>query len=214
MRSSFLVCITGLAIAASAWAVPLSAASAAEDSSGCTSESGVIQTEDLPEGTDVVSCNLVGQDLVNDDGLAVEIPDPGEGVRAEVMFADEFGASFQVEVAEGGDLSYESDPYRSESGVSDDNPPDEGAEDSGLRLAQDTRGCDNSTYATSDNRRDGNNTTYVYRLGDGARPAGLSTESTLEIVFDALATLRDSTNQCNLADLVDLSYRYGGATAL
>src|SRR3954452_7850838 len=75
----------------------------------------VIGRDDLPAGTDVVACDLVGTVVLLDgSGVAgAEIPPPGEGVQ---LFADPFfgrptdaESELTVAVDDEGNLAYESD---------------------------------------------------------------------------------------------------------
>lgn len=184
----------------------MQAAVAAEADFECGPEAGVITTDNLDEGTDVVECDLVGEALKSPDtGLALEIPEPGVTVEAEALLPDAAAETFSVAIGVDGVISFE------ESAPSDTDPdsdaPDEG--ETGDRLARDTYGCDNREYAAQDTRR---RATWQFYMGDGSNPAGLTDAQFREILGLSARTWRDSTNPCGAPDITDFDYSYQGTT--
>jgi hypothetical protein len=53
---------------------------------------------------------------------------------------------------------------------------------------------------------------WPWFMGDGDRPPGMTTANVVSAFNGALGRITSSTNDCGLADEVDVSYRYDGAT--
>lgn len=173
----------------------------------CPSPTENLSTETVPQGTDVVECDLVGEILLSEEGAAIEIPAPGEAVTLTADLVDG-SVVLDVETSKTGELTYTAATESAGSG----DIPDEGDE-SGERLTVDVNGCNNDDYGTTPGRRNPS-TTYRYRFGDGARPAGLSSAGTLNIIFASFSTWGNSVNNCGLADSSSVSYYYAGTTTL
>lgn len=72
------------------------------------SESGVLETSDLPEGSDVVECDAVGRLLDLGDATLL-VPAPNGGVWMDALLVDRTERHAQIYADGGGDLSYASD---------------------------------------------------------------------------------------------------------
>ena len=85
--------------------VSLSTQGALATVSDCGISSGTLTPEEVPEGTSVVECDLVGRVVVNDgDGLTV--PEPGMAAGIESLDEDGVVRDFQVEVSADGAISF------------------------------------------------------------------------------------------------------------
>lgn len=173
----------------------------------CPSPTEDLSAETVPQATDVVECDLVGETFLSEEGVAVKIPDPGEAVTLTADLVDG-SVTLDVETSEDGELTYAAESETAGSG----DIPDEG-DDGGDRATVDVNGCDNRDYGTTPGRRNPS-TTYRYRFGDGARPAGLTSTATREIIFDSFATWGNSVNNCDIADSSSVNYYYAGTTTL
>lgn len=71
--------------------------------------------------------------------------------------------------------------------------------------------CRDAAYTDKDEEQAG---TWKWWLGDGARPMGLSTESTAALLERAISVLTESYNDCGLSDRVGARAEYQGVTSL
>lgn len=192
---------THIALSAAALTVPLAALAApvAADPPGtppgqtprCGPERGVLTAETLAEGVDVVECRAVGR-LFAHGRLAGQIPSPGEKLTMEELY--ETGAeSFQISVAADGAISY--------------GDPDDAV--SGGAAASSPAACTDTAYKDKDEEQAG---TWKWFLGDGTRPAGLTTTQTADALKQAVGWIESSYNDCNMADEVSADASYQGTS--
>jgi hypothetical protein len=155
---------------------------------------GVLTKRDVPQGSSAVACGAVGRDIRH-GRVIVQVPQPGMRVTASMTFVD--GAeSFAVEVDESGAISYpDVDPSSSPQRVAVSSPS----------------ACNDDAYNDQDEEQAG---AWDWYLGDGARPGSMSTEATLNALQTALGYLKDSHNDCGMADEVSASSDYHGVSDL
>jgi hypothetical protein len=74
----------------------------------CPSDThGAISTDELPEGTSAIECDLVGTMLLG-DGAGAAIPEPGDSVSySELVMPGATGTDFSVTVSEDGEITYD-----------------------------------------------------------------------------------------------------------
>jgi hypothetical protein len=162
-------------------------------SMSCNVPSGELDTSELPEGTDVEQCDLVGRVIV-DDGVALGVPEPGNVVVSEEMFVD--GAElFQITVEANGEIEYSTDG-------------DSEAALGGSGYVG-TPECGQSAYDLNDLKEYG---TYNFYVGDGSFPAALSRSDFRDNVVDAVNNITGAYNNCGRGDSVSASASYQGYT--
>lgn len=149
----------------------------------------VLTLEEVPEGVSVVDCGVVGREVTNGH-LTLTIPSPGHGVWQDNDYPD--GAkSFAVVVGSDGSVEYP-----------------ETAEAPGSLLG--ASACSQNGYNLEDAVMD---ETWEWWLGDGVRPAGLTTDQTEAAVRDFLNNVTLAFNDCGLADNISVTLEYNGVTA-
>ena len=186
------------AAGAIALTVPLLAlvtAMPATSAPSCRVPAGVLKKQDLPKGASAVECGAVGHDMRR-GRVTVQIPPPGMRITASMTFAD--GAeTFSVEVDESGAVSYPDVEPQVLAG--------------GAAAASSPSACSDGAYTDKDEEQAG---AWDWYLGDGQRPAGMSTEATRDALQQALGWIKDSYNDCGLADQVSASSDYHGVSSL
>lgn len=155
-----------------------------------------IEQEDLPEGTDVEACDLVGSIVVNGDAesaapIGVEIPEPGFGSEFSVFTdaGDEEGSTMYVGVLPDGALTY-------------DEP------DVSPRAAAPSA-CNDDEYNLAFSGPMVNNEEWTIR--QASIPSNLSTSDTVEeIRLSMRAWLRLYTDCQGIIDNIDQTATYAG----
>lgn len=172
----------------------------------CSLPPGELTVSDLPEGESVIECDAVGRVVVN-DGLGLEVPDPGYQVTVEALYPNG-SQQFSIEVNGNGVLSYAGDPNDADLN---------GDDESGGLITNDTRwdaegtlqstACTQTAYTDKDEEQAG---TWQWYLGDGARPAGMTTDAARDALRDSVQNITYSDNDCGLYDQVDADAGYQG----
>lgn len=140
----------------------------------------------LPQGTNVTTCGLVGTEFQHGH-LTLHIPGPGQQLTMATEFIDSAAESYQITVSPSGDLSY-SDPDAAEQVTQ------------GARAATSTAtttppaACDDGAFNTNTDREVQG--TWNWYLGDGTRPAGLTTDQTRDMLKEAGGWLSSGHTDC------------------
>lgn len=185
-----------LAGAALVVAVPESSIGATTAEGACNLPPGILKKADLPDGSSVNGCKAFGR-VMRDNGLGVTIPAAGEGVHATAIRADGSTAEFGVRVTEDGAISYE---------TSEEQHLVAGSVSSGSPSS-----CEDDTYILKYWKEYG---TWDWYIGDGGKPAGLTTAAAKDAYVDSINNMTQTTNTCNYTDQVDASASYKGTTTL
>ena len=120
------------------------------------------------------------------------IPGPGESVTGAAEYVD--GAeSFTVTVNTSGEISY---PEATTAASGSTGGP---------------AGCDDWSQSNADREQAG---TYHWSLGDGVRPAGLSTSETADMLKQSVGWLTGTHNDCGLAERSNATASYDGLSSL
>lgn len=189
-RSALLIS----ALVASSVPLILGGHSALAASPRCDPPNRVLTPQDLPRGSSVVACHAVGR-VLKRGALSVQIPPPGTRVVAEAIYPE--GATMlAVAVDEDGQISYP-----------DSEPVDEILP--GSAGASSPSACSDSAYDDKDEEQAG---TWGWYLGDGARPAGISTTTVTASLKQAVGWITTSYNDCGYADEVSASATYKGVS--
>lgn len=184
---------------------PLGVAPASAD--GCeaaVTEDGTIAIDDLPAGSSVTECDVVGEIVVSDEASLV-IPEPGYTVSVENEYPDGSHDSFTVAVENDGEISYPAEDGR-------DSMPSEGG----------YSGSDGERVGGGECRQNGYNLLdakmplggYRWKLGDGVRVAGLTTSETRVAITDFLNNITQGFNTCGRSDRIAVAQVYEGETTL
>lgn len=165
---------------AAASLLPLTAPSTAAAAACPATTRSEWTTVSLPSGTNVAACGLVGGKLTH-GRLTMQIPEPGEGVGMSADFPD--GAeSYAVHVSRAGEISYtdlDENASSAATGVSSSSPP----------------ACDDPTWNNIDDEQAG---VWYWYLGDGTRPAGLTTGETRDMLQQVGAWMSNAHTDCNI----------------
>ena len=174
---------TALFVACVAVVAPVSSVAgvAGATAAACPPTSTDYGVEEVPEGTDAARCDLVGADLQAGD-LVLQIPVPGEQLVMEVYDEDR-AESFSVAVGLDGTLSYPDPEHSSEPGTSVGT------------VSSSPSACSDGAYTDRDEEKLGR---WYWYIGDGARPAGLTTSQTVDALKDAGTWLSEGRNDCNI----------------
>jgi len=193
----------------------IQAASADESGSDdCELPGGLLDQQELPAGSDVVECGAVDRLVASSDNLVIQIPAPGNSITMTTTEYDGAGSAFAVRVANDGTISYTEPAYIEGSGaasvadeqaIEDELDPELFDEDT--RAASPTSACNRSTFTRHDTPLAGN---YVWFLGDGKRPMGLTDGFTAGVMFDALNTIVSLRNPCGVGGSLSVGWSYGG----
>lgn len=161
-------------------------------------------------GSTLLNVALLERSFEAENGLDLQIPEPGEAVYMEAYFPD--GAQeFAIAVSEDGTMTFEEPGH-------DDGTlavlADEGDADSdGTSGANDSPSeCSDGAWTQADAEQLGR---WNWWIGDGTRPAGLTTAQTVDGLKDALTWLSTARNTCGLsagfaAD--EVAWYYNGVT--
>jgi len=172
---------------------------AADDGEECgLPANGSVDTQEVPQGTDVVECDLVGRPL--DLGpTSLEIPPAGESVTMTADGVDDDGVTAVVTTAADGEVSYKVDEIGEEAASTDGQEPDlvwTGAIPSSVYA---TNGCDDPyTGAT---RSKYLRSTWNFYIGDGGLPATGSAAQFASAIEAAGKTWSTEITPCSSTDL-------------
>ncbi len=157
---------------------------------GCGPDKGVLSEQRLQEGSDVVRCGAVGR-LFAHGRLSGQIPAAGERLTMSALYPD--GAeSYEITVTPEGRIRYR-DPDAALSGAAS--------------ASSSPSACSDDAYTDKDEEQAG---TYKWHLGDGTRPAGLSTTETADALKQAVGWIETSYNDCGYSDQVSADASYQG----
>ena len=158
----------------------------------CRVPVGVLAPGDLPSGASVLSCGVVGREIVS-GGMGVKVPAPGSASFISAQFVDGTSRTFGIRVGEDGKVSYPSQTTPL------------------LAAAASPTSCDDDTYGLLGFKEYG---TWNWYIGDGGKPAGLSVSGAQSAYADAINNMTQTTNTCNYSDQVDASAAYQGTTTV
>lgn len=142
----------------------------------------------MPEGTDVVTCGLVGRALILGD-VGVSIPRPGFGITASALttLGGDGLDELSVAVASDGKLHYRSTEN------SEGNP----GEVTGASSLEAAPGpCSDSAFTQPSSIQNG---IWTWYIGDGARPGAATTATTVDAIVQVLGWLSTGYNDCGLS---------------
>ncbi|MDQ0833482.1 hypothetical protein QF032_005326 [Streptomyces achromogenes] len=160
----------------------------------CSLARGELTVEDLPTGSSVRDCPVVGR-VVTHDGAGLAVPEPGTTVSVDSLTADGSAHGFTLTVAADGTVSYAYEAHtEAVRGSRADAPAP----------------CADSAYATAGRKAYG---TYEWFLGDGHWPGGISRAGARRAFEEAVATITASRNDCGLDDRVAAKARYLSTTS-
>lgn len=146
----------------------------------------------MPANASATACDAVGRAIEN-DGIVLHVPAPGTAVSGEAESLDG-GAEFMIATAVDGTVSY----------------PEK---DSGLLAGGRVSGpgpCSDGAY----NLLYGHGGNVEWYLGDGKRPAGLTTSQTADVLNDAANNITRSYTNCpDLTDTVSATEKYLGVSS-
>ena len=175
-------------------------ATSSECPSAAETADGLLSVDQVPEGTDVVACDLVGlrilvgqhaEEALESGDLPpwIEIPPPGEGVELNAYGQDEGSeASIFVGVPESGMLTYD------EAGPGAGLGPDP-CEDSGYQLL---------TYPM--------NSQETFNIKTSSFPSYVNQTSTRDAILAGIRAWPQQFNDCGMSDLADATAVDGGGT--
>ncbi|MFC8597455.1 matrixin family metalloprotease [Isoptericola sp. NPDC057191] len=168
------------------------------------SRQGPVDKSDVPAGVDVVDCRLVGRVISDEDsGLSAPVPSPGETVSVEGLSVD--GRSeLTVAVDESGTITYPAD-HHADTGASQSVAVLAGLKTASVGPSE----CRQTAYRTTGWKVYGN---FPWWVGDGARPAGLSTKQFRSVISRSASTITSSRNDCGLGDVVGATHSSRGST--
>ncbi|MFC7502937.1 matrixin family metalloprotease [Nocardioides sp. CPCC 206347] len=160
----------------------------------CGPATGLLTQENLPEGTDVVECRAVGR-LFSHGKLTGQVPAAGETLTMEALYPS--GAvAYEIAVTPEGEVSYNDlDAAIALEDVAVSSPS----------------ACSDGAYEDRDEEQAG---TYKWHLGDGTRPAGLTTAQTESVLKQAVGWIETSYNNCGYTDQVSADASYQGISTL
>lgn len=195
-----------LAVATATLAVLASAlaAATAQADTGCDLPPGVLEITDLPEGESVQDCDAVGRTVELTEDLVLEVPEVGTGIHMTHEYVDSPPEDFGILVEPDGTIDYESASHPAE--ISDD------PEEDHLSAVDSTSGsgsaaCSDGAYTDKDEKQ---YYQWLWYLGDGKRPDGMSTDTVVSRLKDAVNNITDSYNDCDYSDQVSASASYQG----
>jgi hypothetical protein len=167
------------------------------DANPCDLPSGVLDLQDLPEGTSVEECQAVGRTVEN-DGLALVIPEAGAGVGTEELYPDH-ALMFEVSVSDDGTITYLTE--------------EEATTRERLQFQQraEPAECSQDEYNTADLKEYG---TYDWYIGDGSYPASMTAQQFNGKVANSINGITGAYNDCGLRDNVDASDSFRNYTDL
>lgn len=149
--------------------------------------SGVIDAADLPEGSNVIACGLVGRAL-DLGATVVSVPEPGETVRLTTDGVRDQGFAAEVSTAPDGEVRYEMEESAELVGAASGAPPSGPA----------VNGCDDNymgatiyRYLTS---------TWKFFIGDGGLPAGGTVTQLAQAIEAAGKTWSTEDSPCYATD--------------
>lgn len=149
----------------------------------CPARQPVWTIEKLPPRTDVAACGIVGE-LLRHGRLTLQIPRPGEALIMSADFADS-AETFEVAVAADGAVSYVDRDQGQASTVS-----------TGVSTSSSPPACDDTAYKDVDAEQAG---IWYWYLGDGVRPAGLTTAETRDMLLQVADWMSNAHNDCNMS---------------
>lgn len=209
-------------------------AAGSAETSNCQLPPGSLNIFDLPAGSSVVDCNAVGR-VIEDGGVGLAIPEPGYGVSISALTAGGEPADFEVQVDSAGIISYGVPTGLSPTGGVDtpqpppatdpedppgtpdtpddavDTPPAGSTPLPDVDSAAAPGACSTSAYRTLGHKEYG---TYVWYIGDGGMPGGLSRTAAKDAFVDAINNITQGYNNCNVTALVLPKSSYGGTSSL
>lgn len=194
MRRTALSILVGSLLLCTATVVS-AAAPAQSAAKGCAGapESGPLRVADVPRGSSFKSCHLAGRSIRKGD-LTLQVPMPGTSVQGYADYGEGGGEEFAIAVSETGEVSYpDSDPILP-----------------GGTL-QGPSACSAQGQSNRDKEQAG---TFHWRLGDGTRPAGLTSTETAAMLKQSVNWLTDTYNDCGLAQTSSASWAYDGTSTL
>jgi hypothetical protein len=147
---------------------------------------------DLPAGSSVVACDAVGRDVRNGQ-ITLTIPLPGSGVWQDIDYPDR-AESFAVTVDLNGIIGY----------------PESEHPDSAVQTLAASNECTQNGYDSQDAEMAD---AYDWWLGDGTRPAGLTTSETQSSITDFLNNITQVNNNCGRDDNVSATLDYQDVTS-
>jgi len=178
-------------------------AAVASESDGCRLPPGELSVQDFPEDPSVYSCEAVGR-VVELDGMSLEVPQPGNGVRVSVDGLNGEGKDFSILVETDGTLEF----------LSTNDPEAVGTNPEAVVPTSTPVGapsaCSDGAYTDKDEKQ---YYSWQWYLGDGVRPTGMSTASVISRLKDAVDNITGSYNDCGYADQVDASASYQGVAS-
>ncbi len=190
---------------------PAMADSPSDLTSDCSLPSGVLDVEDLPDGSSTTECDATGRVVANEAGLAVEVPEPGNFAYVEAVHPDGITEAFGVTIASDGELQYTDETHADSPGVPDAADLAEAAlDDDALARVAAPAECSQSQYNLLGFKW--YNQTYSYRMGDGPRPAGLTSAEFKDAIIDSANNITKAHNDCGRADNVSATQSYAGTT--
>lgn len=143
---------------------------------------------DLPTGTDVEACGLVGVLVVTEGAIAAPIPAVGEMSSVSAYSeSDEAGTELQMSVDSSGELEYY-DPH-------------ERPEDGPLQA------CEDPAFDKLPNRMNGGEDFYFNR---STTPNYLDVDAVANALEESIRAWPQQFNDCGMSDLVDVTVQYGG----
>jgi hypothetical protein len=173
-----------LALAASVTFQASSVVAFSDDNDCGLSATGRVDAGEVPEGTDVVACDLIGRPL--DLGEAViGIPEPGESVRLTVDGVNDEGISAEITTGADGEVSYE---------VADVESPANSAAAAAAVASPAVNGCDD-TYAGATKYKY-LRSTWKFYIGDGGLPAAGTAAQLASAIESAGATWSTENSPC------------------
>ena len=176
-------------------ALPLNATAANEvegSSSECPDPDTTFTVEEVPDGTSVTDCRLVGDVLVSESGGAVAIPPPGTGVTlTEIVATGPEPETFTVVVGLDGEITSGDDSQAGTDGAGQNE-------------------CDNTSYSLMDRKWFQNND---WKINRGSIPEEtINRDNAVVALRDGATNITQVNNNCNLADDVGAVQNYQGDT--
>lgn len=221
MRTGGGVIISILAVGVAGLPVSLNVAPvAAETSATCpTVVDDRTTTEQVPAGLNVVTCELVGVDLVLEGGLLdmiVEVPPPGQFTMLVAEGKTHLsGGTFTVGVSDAGEISYPDQPEGGPSSTAVGLTAGGLMEELELLLADpsqpQTDPCKDGASRTFGGKWKANPSWYINQAG---RPSNISADDAVSQIRMAKNNVSGANNNCGLTDNVNRDASYAGLTTV
>lgn len=196
------------------------ASSAADADVACPSVvDGQVTTDEVPAGTDVIACALVGVDVLRVGGsfdMIVDMPPAGELVT---LVADGktllSGATFTIAVSDSGEVSYPDEPSVASGSSSTGLSPAALMEELSLLLADNsgpqTDPCTDTASKLFGGKWKESPTWYINQAG---RPSNISADDAVAQIRMGKNNVSGANNDCDLPDNVNRDATYGGLSSV